>query len=393
MPAFLSYANESTQQNPIGGSDVEISNKSFSNFSTEVPIIVDSCHNVYIHENDFDNCLGCILIYNCTGELRIEDIRARDTGNKTDGGGDIGSGKSNVIQFLNSRTGGGSSGIRRIIIFGGQTEDMINIYGDSGGLDADNPLIIEECHLQSPNTDIAQAHTYASGSGSGINAADGRDADIGVTFVVVRNNSLLDAGQCGIQNFSGSGIIITENVVISQGKLRSNAAIYLPWTGGPFGGGADSAFVDNEVSLNRILWDTNLNGNRIFAGGTYYPDSSETCIFDGGDSTPDPATGLDPQTNILQDGTLTPSDWEINPTTMVFAGGDAGPPDVPTITDSSIPFHGHAGTSVIIGGTNFTGATSVKFDGVSADFDIDSDSQITAIAPAHAIGTVEIVIE
>jgi len=55
----------------------------------------------------------------------------------------------------------------------------------------------------------------------------------------------------------------------------------------------------------------------------------------------------------------------------------------PTITSFS-PTSGPAGATVTITGTKFTGASSVKFAGVSAAFDVDSDTQITATVPAGA---------
>jgi len=59
-------------------------------------------------------------------------------------------------------------------------------------------------------------------------------------------------------------------------------------------------------------------------------------------------------------------------------------PPPPTITSFS-PTSGPVGTSVTITGTNFTGATSVKFfDNVSAAFTVDSSTQITATVPLGA---------
>ena len=56
----------------------------------------------------------------------------------------------------------------------------------------------------------------------------------------------------------------------------------------------------------------------------------------------------------------------------------------PTITSIS-PSIGFNGTSVTITGTNFLGATAVKFGGIAAtSFTVDSDTQITAIAPADS---------
>ena len=50
------------------------------------------------------------------------------------------------------------------------------------------------------------------------------------------------------------------------------------------------------------------------------------------------------------------------------------------------------GTTVTITGTNLTGATSVKFNGVAATFTVNSATQITATVPAGATtGKIEVV--
>jgi hypothetical protein len=59
------------------------------------------------------------------------------------------------------------------------------------------------------------------------------------------------------------------------------------------------------------------------------------------------------------------------------------PSVIPYITSFS-PTSGPVGTSVIITGGNFTGATAVKFNGVSAAFTVNSATQITATVPAGA---------
>ena|SRR5579859_6453262 len=58
---------------------------------------------------------------------------------------------------------------------------------------------------------------------------------------------------------------------------------------------------------------------------------------------------------------------------------------IPTIA-SFAPLSGPVGTSVVITGTSFTGATVVSFGGVPAtSFSVDSDSQITATVPTGAV--------
>src|SRR5207245_2624874 len=53
----------------------------------------------------------------------------------------------------------------------------------------------------------------------------------------------------------------------------------------------------------------------------------------------------------------------------------------PTIT-SFTPASGLAGASVTISGTNFTGATAVKFNGTSATFTVTSATAIQTSVPA-----------
>src|SRR5207247_5190740 len=62
-----------------------------------------------------------------------------------------------------------------------------------------------------------------------------------------------------------------------------------------------------------------------------------------------------------------------------------GPPTITSFT----PTTSGTGATVIIKGTNFTGATSVSFGGVAArSFNVNSDSIITAIVGTGASGVV-----
>ena len=65
---------------------------------------------------------------------------------------------------------------------------------------------------------------------------------------------------------------------------------------------------------------------------------------------------------------------------VLQAAGTAQPP---TITGFS-PTTGSVGSSVAISGTKFTGATAVKFNGVSAAFTVNSSTNISATVPSGA---------
>ncbi|GAB2769384.1 hypothetical protein GCM10027072_80230 [Streptomyces bullii] len=67
---------------------------------------------------------------------------------------------------------------------------------------------------------------------------------------------------------------------------------------------------------------------------------------------------------------------------------------VPSLTGLS-PTQGPAsgGTTVTLTGTNLTGATAVRFDGVAAtSFTVNSSTQITAVTPAHAAGAAAVTV-
>ena len=65
-------------------------------------------------------------------------------------------------------------------------------------------------------------------------------------------------------------------------------------------------------------------------------------------------------------------------------------PPAPALT-SFVPTSGPVGTSVTITGSNLSGATAVKFNGTTAAFAVNSDTQITATVPAGATtGTISV---
>ena len=75
---------------------------------------------------------------------------------------------------------------------------------------------------------------------------------------------------------------------------------------------------------------------------------------------------------------------------MVVSASGALAATTPSVTGFS-PISGPVGTQVVLTGTGFTGATSVRFAGTKATFSVDSDSQITATVPTGAArGTIRI---
>ncbi len=65
--------------------------------------------------------------------------------------------------------------------------------------------------------------------------------------------------------------------------------------------------------------------------------------------------------------------------------------DVAGNTASFTPTSGVAGNSVVITGTNFTGATYVRFNGASTSFAVNSATEITATVPSKgSTGTISV---
>ena len=110
-------------------------------------------------------------------------------------------------------------------------------------------------------------------------------------------------------------------------------------------------------------------------------------------------TGLDPGLYRLWDcaGWSDPLglavSWDNGGHNTILAGiADIVPP--PVIPTTATPVSGRVagGTIVTITGADFNIATAVTFDGLAASFTIVSDTEISAVSPAHAAGSVTIAI-
>jgi len=248
----------------LSGSNVVVGDESWQGKTGQVALTISGANNVYLHDLDFADNGGAIFLINCTGQIRIENIRARNTGDGT-----IGFGHSNVIQ-LNNTTDNGTGGIRNVKALGGNTEDMISIY-QSGGIDSTHPLIIENNQLESPLTNQSNPTVLAwsSTSGSGMMLGDSSGSHI-----IARYNTLLNVGQVGIGEPNGTDVHVLSNIVYGAQRANSNVGIYAYTAGG-----------GNEVANNRIYW---LN-----ASGSANPTNIDSGVTQAG--------------NVLQDTTIDPN--------------------------------------------------------------------------------------
>lgn len=89
------------------------------------------------------------------------------------------------------------------------------------------------------------------------------------------------------------------------------------------------------------------------------------------------------------DGSTLGPDFESGPYEIAFNADIQPLPGVSSLAPSSGPVAG--GTSVTIGGHDFTGASAVSFGGIpAAGFTVNADGQITAVSPPGSPGTVDV---
>jgi hypothetical protein len=171
------------------------------------------------------------------------------------------------------------------------------------------------------------------------------------------------------------------------------------------GGGGPIVRIDRsnagQTGWLLFLWADNPSGSAIFKMN---PDGSFTAVrpfiptIVSGDKWRLTANGNTlevfqngvSQFKYTTDGSYATGDVGIEALTsnFTFTGWEGGDPagrtaQAPTITGFT-PMSGPVGTSVTISGTNFTGATAVAFNTVSASFIVTSDTAIQATVPAGA---------
>src|SRR2546428_3429947 len=143
-----------------------------------------------------------------------------------------------------------------------------------------------------------------------------------------------------------------------------------PWNSGIYKLTPDGGFTKVRLFSATIIsgdkWRLTADGNTldVFRNGVF----QFTYTTDGSYATGD--VGIEAYTP-----NFTFTGWE--------GGATAGAPPAPTLT-SFTPTNGPVGTSVTISGTNFTGATAVTFNGVSASFSVTSATAIQATVPPGA---------
>ncbi len=151
--------------------------------------------------------------------------------------------------------------------------------------------------------------------------------------------------------------------------------------------------VVDELGNVTVAWIEQQGSNYVveaarFSGGAW----TSAVILNNGIQTPEAYSGTTLQLTVDEYGNVTAT-WEENSTnpTSVQVTRFSAPPAVSGLSPNYGPVN--ETTSVIITGYNFATATAVNFGSTSAiSFTVNSNTQITALSPASAAGTVDVTI-
>jgi hypothetical protein len=206
---------------------------------------------------------------------------------------------------------------------------------------------------------------------SDVIAAGASGNPILVTLTPLRVGSLLFRA-----NLEGANAQASAN---SQRTFTINAAPQTAAAAGPF-----LLPVDVAASLTPV---TRTEGGTAPFAWSVDPALPAGLTFDPGTGA---MGGTPTAITAAQDHTITLTDARGATSAQTVSLGVIPPAPVVTGLSPALGLTA-GGTSVIITGTNFTGATAVSFGGTAATaFTVDSATQITATAPAGAAGTVNV---
>lgn len=137
---------------------------------------------------------------------------------------------------------------------------------------------------------------------------------------------------------------------------------------------------------------TNHAGTSLRVTGVVPPNQGQCFIAYSADKLLQPGTPSASTTPVCQAGTVLADGAACRVDVDAICRGLLGvAPTLASASPGSGPITG--GTTVTLTGTNLTGATGVSFDGVPAtSVNVVDANNITAITPAHAVGTVDVAV-
>jgi hypothetical protein len=252
-----------------------------------------------------------------------------------------------------------------------------------------NPLTI---------TNSTICNNSINGYGGGINSLSSAVTTL-TNCTIVSNTSSDDGG--GISIGSATATLRIKNT-IDANNISTNvpASADLDMYDGIL---TDNGYNIVEVGTGTFTNTGDLTGNQVNLFGTGISNTPSLALNSSLNGTPTLALSAGSVAintgSIVSNGSVAVSTTDqrgLNrvgaPDIGAYEYGAAAP--IPTVTGIS-PTNGitAGGTSIIITGTNFTGATAVKFGSTNATgFTVNSNTQITAISPAGAAGSVDITV-
>jgi len=195
----------------------------------------------------------------------------------------------------------------------------------------------------------------------------------GSITVTATNSNLAPAGyQLAVRVLTGaaSSQAASTGAAFAQGSSTSSAVShsFTTTTAG------SKVFVAAAMGINGT--GSAVSGTSTIADTGDSSENAEFLVGSGSSLTGTPGTSTFGWTDT-KSGFFAWTAWEILPATGCGTG--SGP-----VVSSFTPASGSSGTSVTVTGSGFTGATAVKFNGMSATFTVTSDTQITATVPSGA---------
>ena len=168
--------------------------------------------------------------------------------------------------------------------------------------------------------------------------------------------------------------------IVPSGTTTGNVTVTT--TGGTTGG-LSFTILASPPTITTLSPNFGPIGTQVTITGTNFVNGGTTVDFNGTVAT---TVVFNSSTEIVATVPVGTTDGDVTVTTV---GGSASYESftvtVPVATLTSLsPTSGAAGATITLTGTNFTGATAVRFNGASATYTVVSNTQITATVPAAA---------
>jgi ethanolamine utilization microcompartment shell protein EutS len=211
------------------------------------------------------------------------------------------------------------------------------------------------------------------------------------TAVTVAGTGFLNFGT-PVVRFNGNGGALASNVTVAS-DISLTAVVPCAAVDGPINvqnnDGNDDSTANFDVTaataptISSFLPTSGPVGTSVVITGTNFCQTSQVLF----NATPAVNVTINSPTSITAVVPVGATTGLIRVTTPVLPAANSATnftvAAAPTITSFS-PTSGNVGTSVVITGTNLSGVTAVRFNGVTATFSANTATSVTAVVPSGA---------